>query len=480
MVKTSSYQRENIEQRVISFIQQNELINPGEKMVVGVSGGADSVCLLHILSKWHQKLGISLHIAHLNHQLRGAESEADAEYVTNLARRFDMPATIESYDVKSYKAKKRCSLEEAAREVRYEFLARVAKKIGTKIVAVGHTRDDHIETILMHLIRGTGIAGLRGLRPHSEMTTETGSKLEIVRPLLKVSRQETATYCKKHRLTPRLDSSNLSLTPLRNRIRLEVLPLLRKYNPNFDEALERLAEIADDELSFIEEQTEKLWTDLVRQEENVIRLDCNQMKSLPLSLQRQLVRSAISKLLSSLKDIEAEHIEAVIGQLEKPAGKKLNLPHGLVSLTDYGHLILKLGKASACPLPPLEQEYKLRIPGETFFPGWRVTASISEKLTKISDNNLVAYFDLDKAGKRLLVRKRQPGDRFKPLGMKELKKLQDFMVDAKIPNYWRERVPLVCSSEHILWVVGWRMDERGKVTRTTRKVLRIEFEPLPQ
>jgi len=479
LVSKSSNKKKTIYQRVVSYIQQNGLIKAGEKLVVGVSGGADSVCLLHILNKWRKEMGISLHIAHLNHRLRGADADADAKYVSNLARRLNLPATVESYDVKGHRAKKHCSLEEAAREIRYEFLARIAKEVKAKQVAVGHTRDDHIETILMHLIRGTGLAGLRGLRPQLEMTTETGKKMTIVRPLLKVTRQETTEYCRKHRLSPRIDSSNLSLSPLRNRIRLELLPLLREYNSNINEALERLAEIAGDELSLTEEKVQQLWGNIVRQEDDVIYLDKRRILTLPRALQRQLVRSVIAKLQGGLKDIEAEHVEAILSQLKKPVGNTLSLPHRLVSEADYSHLILKLGKASVCPLPHLEQEHRLHVPGKTLLlPGWQVRASILDKPAQINDNSFVAHFDLSKVGKKLLVRRRQPGDRFQPLGMKELKKLQDFMVDAKIPRSWRERVPLVCSSEHILWVVGWRIDDRGKVTKTTKEVLRIEFELL--
>jgi len=477
MLKKNLTQRTTLEQKVISFIKEQNLAPEGEKLVVAVSGGADSVCLLHILSQSQEKLRIRLHVAHLNHKLRGTESEADAEYVADLAQRLNLPVTIESYDVKGYRAKRRCSLEEAAREVRYSFLAGVAKEAGTKRVAVGHTRDDHVETILMHLIRGAGLTGLRGLQPRLEMTTEAGERLEIVRPLLTVTRQETASYCYEHQLLPRTDSSNLSLSPLRNRTRLELLPLLRKYNQNFDEALSRLSEIVTDELSFVDGQAWQLWAGMVKQEGDTIYLDKDRMATLPRALQRQLVRSAISQLLGRPKDIETEHIEATLDLLKKPVGKTLNLPQGLAASTDYSNLILKLGGTPVCPLPVLEQGY-LNIPGETIFSGWRVVTSIVGETAPVRNNSFVAYFDLSKVSKRLLVRRRQPGDRFQPLGMKEFKKLQDFMVDAKIPRSWRERVPLVCSPEQILWVVGWRIDDRAKVTETTKRVLRIEFEPL--
>jgi len=207
-----------LQQRVLDFILENKLVSGQHCLLSAVSGGPDSVCLLHILVKLQEELGIRLHIAHLNHQLRGAESEADAQYVSNLARRLDIPATIEQRNVKAYQGQHHLSLEEAAREVRYTFLAQVAKSVGVTRAAVGHTTDDHIETILMHLIRGSGTRGLRGLQP-SSLWQSSGNSLTIIRPLLPVSRRETADYCSSHQLAPRIDTSNLSLSPLRNRIR---------------------------------------------------------------------------------------------------------------------------------------------------------------------------------------------------------------------------------------------------------------------
>ena len=195
-----------LEQRFIDFVQERGLVSAGEKLVVAVSGGADSVCLLHVLAQWQSKLAVELHVAHLNHQLRGAESDSDATYVSDLARRLDISATIESRDVAAYRDQKGCSLEEAAREVRYGFLAEVAGAKDTSKMVVGHTRDDQVETVLMHLLRGTGIAGLCGLQPLSLLPCgESRERLEIVRPLLEVTRQETLDYCQRYHLDPRSD-----------------------------------------------------------------------------------------------------------------------------------------------------------------------------------------------------------------------------------------------------------------------------------
>jgi tRNA(Ile)-lysidine synthase len=466
----------SLETRVIDFIREKGLFSAGDKIVVAVSGGADSVCLLHILERHKDELGIQIYVAHLNHQLRGTESEADAAYVSELARKLGIPATVDCQDVASYHIQKGGSLEEAAREMRYRFLAEVMKRVGASRVAVGHICDDHIETILLHLLRGSGTTGLGGLQPFSVISYgEQDGSLEVVRPLLKIMRQETLGYCRSHRLAPRSDSSNESFTFLRNRIRLELLPLLRKYNPKIDEGLLRLGEIAGDETLFMEQRVSAVWQELARMGNDVLYLDMDNMRALPRALQRCIFRKAVRQVRGDLRDIEAGHIEDMMKFLSKPAGKSLCLPDGLTLSTGYGRLILAQAQADTCPLPMLRDTSNIDVPGETDLPGWRITAEIVTGATG-TDNGFSASFDLDKLGRKIVVRPRRPGDRFQPLGMNENKKLQDFMVDSKIPRSWRDRVPVVSSDDRVLWVVGWRIDDRVKVTRATKKILRLKFE----
>ena len=483
-------------------------------MVVGVSGGADSVCLLHVLAKWQKRLGIKLHVAHLDHQLRGVESEADVEYVSDLAGSLDLPVTIDRQDVAACRAERNCSIEEAARELRYAFLARVAREVGANRIATGHTRDDQVETILMHILRGTGITGLCGLAPCSPVAYDSQgmplpaslpslrakrSNLLVIRPLLDITKEETMNYCQQHQLDPRIDSSNLSLSLFRNRLRLQLLPLLRQYNPSIDQALLRLADIAKEDKAYLEQQASGLWEEVSKQENNVIYLDKRQLANLPIALQRQLLRAAVAKLAGDARDIEASHVEAVRSLLNKPAGKRISLPHGLICHRGYNELVItRLPSVIASeawqsqhppnPFPPLTGEFPLKVPGETVFPGWRVIASIvSERVDALSlpappstsegicQSNLNADFDYHKTGAELFIRKRRPGDRFQPLGMNMHKKLQEFMVDVKIPRSWRGNIPIVCSPQQIIWVVGWRIDDRVKTTEASKEILRLEF-----
>jgi tRNA(Ile)-lysidine synthase len=418
--------------------------------------------------------------------------------------------------VAAYRTERNCSIEEAARELRYAFLARVAREVGANRIAIGHTRADQIETILMHILRGTGITGLCGLAPCSplvydrqEMSWPTSplslrvptcrGNLLIIRPLLDITREETTSYCQEHQLDPRIDSSNLSLSLFRNRLRLQLLPLLRQYNPSIDQALLRLADIAKEDNAFIEQQASELWNEVARQENNAIYLDRKHITSLSIALQRQLLRAAVTKLAGDTRDIEAGHIEAARNLLNKPVGKRISLPHGFICQGGYDELVIaRLPSVIAskawqsqlppCPFLPLPSEFSLKVPGKTVCPGWKVLASIiRERVDALSlpgalstseetyQSNLIADFDLHKTGTELLVRKRQPGDRFQPLGMNMPKRLREFMVDAKIPRSWRGHIPIVCSPQQIIWIVGWRIDDRVKVTKASKEILHLEF-----
>ena len=473
----------SIEQRVFGFILEKRLLSEGDCLLLAVSGGADSLCLLHVMLSLKEKLGITLHVAHLDHQLRGGESEADAAYVVQLAGSLDIPVTVSKADVRGYQKRHRLSMEEAAREVRYDFLAETAAAVGAQAIATGHTQDDQVETIMLHIIRGTGIKGLVGLNPKSQRLLNV-HQVNIIRPLLEISRAETEAYCLSHNLVARVDSSNRSLSPLRNRIRHRLLPELKKYNPGFVESLLRTASIAADEIDFLDHELEKVWQDTVKKQNGALTIDKEKFDALPTALKRHLLRSAIRHLLGTLKDIEERHIEEMMGVLGKQAGKCINLPYGLIFAVEYGRYLLGSDTKALCPYPEIISEFGIKVPGVNAIFGWSIRASIMEKVVEVDkENDFVAYLDADKCAGSLSVRSRLEGDRFQPLGFDTPKRLNRFMIDIKIPQSWRERVPLICYYGHdltvhgqIVWVVGYRIDDRFKVTDDTKRVLKIEFK----
>ncbi len=465
-------------EEVLAYVHRHALLPSGETVVVGVSGGTDSVCLLSLLAELRTELGIALHVAHLNHGLRGAESDADALYVAEMAARLGVPATVERREVARYRKEHRLSLEEAAREVRYLFFADVVAAVGAGRVAVGHTADDQAETVLMHILRGTGLAGLRGMRPLAWLRLPDGRRLRVVRPLLEVRRSETEACCRERDLSPRPDVTNESIDFFRNRVRNELLPILEGYNPAIRTGLRRLARAAGDELDYVDQQVEPLWESLARVEDGSVVLRAAPLRQLHPALQRHLLRRAVRELVGDLVDLAAVHVEYMRDSLARPAGTRIDLPRGLVFSVEYGACRLSVGEP-VVPLPPLEGEYPLAVPGETVLPGWRVQAEVLPRaqVRLPVEDPWRACLDLDRTGPNLVVRPRRPGDRFQPLGMAQPKRLQDFMVDAHIPRRWRDRVPIVASPHQIVWVVGWRIDERVRVSSATERVLCLRFQP---
>ena len=465
-----------IESRVHRFIKEYGLVAGGEKVLVAVSGGPDSVCMLKVLNNLKEILKIQLYAAHLDHCLRVGESDADAKYVGELTAKLGIPCNIEKRDVEHWHKQSKTSLEEAAREVRYRFLEEVARQVGATRVAVGHTRDDQVETTLMHYLRGAGVQGLRGLRAAAPIPY--GNKEDgiwVVRPLLKASRRETAEYCQSHDLKPCCDPSNNDTKFLRNRIRLELIPLLRQYNPEIDDALVRLADLAGEDADFIDEKASAACSAVATREGCLTCLDSGKLRILPLALQRRVFRIVLEQSYGSLRDIEASHVEALVSLLFSNTGKCVHLPGGIMATNERNRMVISGQDAPTCPWPVLDQAYGLNIPGETRLPGWRVTADLIGENFYREDDIFSASFDLSRAGRQLTVRGRRPGDRFHPLGMAHSHKLQDFMVDSAIPRSWRDSVPIVCSPGQIIWVAGWRIDDRVKVTTGTDRVLRLEF-----
>ncbi len=468
--------------RVARFIRENRLARPGEKWLVGVSGGPDSVCLLHVLCQLQPELGLILHAVHLDHGLRGAEAEADARYVAVLAAKLNVPLSSGKKDVLDFKRSRRCSLEEAAREMRFLYFSEEAAAQQAARVAVAHTLDDQAETVLLHLVRGTGAGGLKGMSLQEDWHSRaTGARISIVRPLLPFTRAETEAYCRDHHLEPRFDASNRSPLFRRNRIRAELIPLLESFNPRIKETLARAAGLVAREQEGLQAMASPLLARLVRVNGPEVALDLKGTLVQPVGLQRYLLRSAWLLLHGDLRDLEAGHIDAMVGLLAGGAGRSLDLPGGTIFRREYDQAVLAAAgsggaPATARPSAPLP----LAVPGETVGLGHkfitRLEAPEEVNLNQIDPGRI--HLDAGRAGKSLLARTRLPGDRFEPLGLFGEKKLQDFMVDARIPRKARAAIPLVCSPEHILWVVGYRIDDRAKVTDATTEVLTIEAAPI--
>ena len=465
-------------------------------MVVGVSGGPDSLCLLHALNRLRDDYGIELHAAHLDHCLRGEESKEDAAFVARLAKEWGLPATVEARDVSCLARESKLAIEEAARQARYSFLAQVALAVGAKRIAVGHNADDQTETIVMHWLRGAGLAGLRGMSPQTELggmrlgaawPDRPSLHLQLIRPLLETSRAEIEAYCREHGLKPRFDRSNLDTTYYRNRLRHELIPYLESYNPNIRQVLRRSAQVIGDDYDLLQAELERVWPTVVSSESGeAITFDLERWRVLPTSQQRSTLREAIHRLRRSLRNINWIHIENALPALRaKPAGTQVTLPQGLMlSIGYHDFTVADEGYVPEVDWPLLLVEsLPVAVPGVTEMPdsGWCLEAAVFER-EEFSENHLdnpnpwQAFLDYESTGRELVLRQRGLGDRFQPLGLGgHEKSLHTFMIDHKIPRSLRGFVPIVASPRHIVWVAGWRIDERARITESTERILHLAF-----
>jgi tRNA(Ile)-lysidine synthase len=482
--------------KVGQAIDRHGLLAEGETVVVGVSGGPDSLCLLHVLNRLREGYGIELHVAHLDHRLRGLESEEDAAFVARLAEEWGLPATVEARDVPQLARESKLAIEEAARQARYSFLGQVAQAVGARRIAVGHNADDQTETIVMHWLRGAGLAGLRGMLPQTDlgkMRLEAAwpdhppLHLHLIRPLLETSRTEIEAYCRQHGLKPRFDRSNLDTTYYRNRLRHELIPYLESYNPNIREVVRRSAQVIGDDYSFLQAELKRVWPVVVSSESGeAITFDLDRWRALSTSQQRSTLREAVHRLRRSLRNINWIHIENALSALRaKPAGTQVTLPQGLMLTIGYHDFtVVDEGYVPEVDWPLLFVEsFPVAVPGVTELPDsdWCLEAAIigREKLGEDYLDNpdpWQASLDYERVGAELVLRQRCSGDRFQPLGLGgHEKSLHTFMIDVKIPRSLRGFLPIVASSRHIVWVAGWRVDERAKITESTERVLHLAF-----
>ena len=463
-----------IESRARGFIEQTGTLRPGESALLAVSGGADSTAMLLVLSRLAREFGWRLTVGHFDHGLRGKEeAAADLAFVSELAQSLGLPVVHGAGDVARRVRTAGESVEQAARVLRYRFLGVQAKKAGAAVVAVGHTLDDQAETVLLHLIRGSGLEGLSGMRPRSSWPLGRGPA--VARPLLTLRREETARYCRELGIEHREDATNEMLLATRNRVRHEVMPALRRLNPRVEEALARLADAANEDGAELRGQAETALENAGGLRKGAVDLDIGVMRGLSAALRRRVLRLGLSRVLGSGADIETAHVEA-LDRLVAARPGRVSLPHGVVAVRDSRMLTLRRGAPRVSPAIP---DTPLAVPGVTEAGGWRFESAYAEgprvaKARRLFEVDLAA----DAVAGGLWVRSRRPGDRMRPVGLEGTKKLQDIMVDAKVARGERDGVPVVVAEWGIVWVVGVCLDEQaagaggGRVVRVRARRLR--------
>lgn len=441
------------------------MVRPGDRVLVAVSGGVDSIVLLHALFALREVWGLTLHVGHLNHGLRGADADRDAAFVRATAERLGLPVTVG--EAGGTLRAGFGSLEDRARQERYAFLGRLAEAWGAHRIALGHTRNDVAETLLINLLRGTGVRGLAGIPPVRDG--------RIIRPLIGVTRQAVEAYAATQGLTFVTDASNADPAFLRNRIRHELLPLLAKgYAPQATEALARLADIVREEDALLDRLArEALASAMVRAGPDGAALEAGVLGGLPRALFRRVLRLAAERA-GSLRRLSFRQVEALEGLLG-PGGREVTLPGRMVAFRDADLLrIVPAGNRREVfgPVTPLAVGKEVAVPSLDF--RFRLTW-VSPGTTR-QPGPFRALLDLRGLPGDLAVRPWRPGDRFRPSGLRGTKKLQDFFVDAKIPRAERSRIPLLLAGDRIIWVVGWRVAEEARPRPGADWLLWVEAE----
>ncbi|BBB91256.1 MAG TPA: tRNA lysidine(34) synthetase TilS [Methylomusa anaerophila] len=458
--------------KVRAWIDRHSLLAAGDRIVAACSGGPDSLALVHMLYELRREYKIELAVAHVNHMFR-PEAVEEARFVKEYCDKLGIACYQQEIDVPAFIHTSGKSAQEAARMLRYRYLREVAADFGAAKIATGHHRDDQIETVLINFIRGAGTGGLKGMKPRNG---------DIIRPLLALSRAEIEAYITANSLTPCLDSSNLKTNYLRNRIRLKLLPLLAsEYNPSIHDSIWRTAEVTGDEYDYICQAARKAWRSVITEDAARLLVESSKFARLHTAVKRELIRQAIEKKRGTLTGISFVHVENLLKMtLHGRVGTFFVLPGGAIARKNYIGLELFGGKSGLFRQAEAGKyrETFLKLPGVTQVPdlGIKVKATIVDRpdfSDAGSNRGNSAVFDLGLLLPPLVVRTRLPGDRFRPLGMKGSKKLKEYFIDVKVPQTERDTVPLVCDSQGILWIAGYRQSETAKVTGQTTKFLKL-------
>lgn len=456
-------------EKVKSNIEKYKLIEEFDKVVIGVSGGHDSMALLYVLKSLKSEFNFEIIIAHINHGVRGKEADNDEEYVEKIAKSLDIPFYSFKANMDEYAKIHKLTSEEAGREIRYEFFRNILKKERANKIAVAHNKDDQAETLLMRFMRGTGVDGLRGM----EFKTR-----EVIRPILNINRSEIEEYCMELEITPRLDKTNLMPIYGRNKVRLELIPFIKNtFNNGIINTLFRTSEIMKTDSDFLNEYTEEKFKDSIKESRKIrLVLDIEKVKSLHIAIKTRVIRRSIEEINSNLKGIERKHIIDIIQLIDiGKTGKKINIINNIIVKISYDDLIFEINDKTT----DISFNYKLDLDNtlDIYELGSKIKARIySKKNMEIDFNNkLVKCFDYDNIKSGIYVRNRKNGDKFIPLGMNGSKKLKDFFIDEKISKEEREKIPLVLDGDEIIWVVGYRISEKYKVGSSTKNVLVLEY-----
>lgn len=463
----------NVEEKFIEFVQSNDLLENAENILLGVSGGPDSLVMLELFFKYKKYFGINIAAAHLDHLFR-EESTSEADFVEKKAKSMGIDFHRKTLDVPKIVEKEKMSAESAARRERFKFFKDICLKFDYDLLALAHHRDDQVETVLLNIFRGSGLRGLCGIEKRLSL-----NGLEIIHPLLNLSKREIIEYCREHKLEPRIDKTNKENIYSRNIIRNKILPIIEEeINPSVRKVIARNADLIAEEEDFLDKSAEnKFLRALVSSNEISLKLDLNILKEYDKVILRRVLRKAYQKLNNSLDDLYLDHILELEKLLsDTSTGRGIDLPADIKVYINYNELIFY--KNDSLKEEGIKEKIKLNLNKKQYFDyGFTIVTDTAkaEEIEFSLDNN-TAVLDLDKLILPLYFRSRRPGDSFVPLGMNGEKKIKDFLIDEKVSRFERDSIPIIIDAEdNIVWLAGFRISENYKVTDNTDKVLTIKI-----
>ena len=456
--------------KVINYIKENKIIQQDDRILVALSGGPDSVCLLHMLYRIKDKFNLKLGAIHINHMLRGEEADKDENYIIDLCEQMGIKHYVKIINIEYIAKETNVSLETAGRNERYKAFEEIKIKDKYNKIAVAHNANDQAETILMRIMRGTGLEGLTGIKPQRE-----GG---IIRPILCLNRQEIEDYCEYNGLNPRIDASNYDRHYSRNRVRLDILPYMRdNFNKDIIDTLNRMTLLLQKDNEFIEEYSQKCYNIYCKKHNNKLEILKELFEKEMESIITRVVIIAFKEISKSYQNFEMKHIYEIVNLASRETGKKINLTNNIICENLYGNIVLSKNDNkyyNSCVKTEIKLD-KDNIIENIEFNNYIINFEVIEnkKKEKFTKNNLIKLFNYDKIEKEILIRYRKDGDKIIPLGMSGSKKVKDIFINSKVPREERDNTPILCFDDKISWIVGYKTSQLFKIDSDTKMILKI-------
>ena len=456
--------------KVINYIKENKIIQQDDRILVALSGGPDSVCLLHMLYRIKDKFNLKLGAIHINHMLRGEEADKDENYIIDLCEQMGIKHYVKRINIEYIAKETNVSLETAGRNERYKAFEEIKIKDKYNKIAVAHNANDQAETILMRIMRGTGLEGLTGIKPQRE-----GG---IIRPILCLNRQEIEDYCEYNGLNPRIDASNYDRHYSRNRVRLDILPYMRdNFNKDIIDTLNRMTLLLQKDNEFIEGYSQKCYNIYCKKHNNKLEILKELFEKEMESIITRVVIIAFKEISKSYQNFEMKHIYEIVNLAFRETGKKINLTNNIICENLYGNIVLSKNDNkyyNSCVKTEIKLD-KDNIIENIEFNNYIINFEVIEnkKKEKFTKNNLIKLFNYDKIEKEILIRYRKDGDKIIPLGMSGSKKVKDIFINSKVPREERDNTPILCFDDKISWIVGYKTSQLFKIDSDTKMILKI-------